>query len=558
MAGFQTYDASVLQFDFVPSGSTVSFRYVFGSDEYPEYANSVFNDTFGFFVNGQNCALVPGGNLPVSINTINGGNPTGTDARNGQYYVDNPYDLSAGSPINTELDGLTTVLTCAAPVTPGQTNHMKLAIADGTDAQLDSAVMLQAASLVSTPDPVHIATTLFGGGESGTSVSVPAHTAVTDQATLTGLTAGSAGGTVTYQVYGTADCTGAFTAAGTVPVNNGVVSPSNPLTLTTGTYYWLATYSGDASHAAIAATCGEEVLTVTAAVNSAPTISTGGPYQGAEGSPIYLIGTAVDAESDPMTYAWTVAPLSGTDPGAACTIAAPAALATTVVCNDDGVFTLTLKVSDGVNAPVSNTTTLTVANVAPVVTIVTPALTSTVDVGVAVPLTATFVDPGSNDTQTCSIAWGDGITTNGFVSGQTCTGNHTYATSGARTVLVKVIDDDAGVGTASVTVVAAEAGGKVTGGGHLGGCGGTSFGFVATVRENNGTLKGRVRDERPRSVPFHGRTVTSLVVSASATTRRRPLAGAGEWNGRSATRSPPPWSTTDRAADTPPRPPHSR
>jgi hypothetical protein len=528
MAGFDTYDASVLQFDFVPSGSKVTFRYLFGSDEYPEFANSVYNDTFGFFVNGQNCALVPDSNLPVSINTINGGNPVGVNARNPEYYVDNKYDAVAGSPIDTELDGMTTVLTCTAPTTPGQTNHMKLAIADGSDAKFDSAVMLQADSLVSPPDPVQITTTLLGAGESGSSVSVPPNTPVTGQATLTGPTASTAGGTVTYQAYGTPDCTGAITEAGTVPVNNGVVSPSNPVTLSPGTYYWLATYSGDSSHAGIATTCGGEIITVTAAVNSAPTISTGGPYQGAEGSPIYLTGTAVDAESDPMTYAWTVTPLSGTDVGAGCTIAGPATLATTVVCNDDGLYTLTLKVSDGVNAAVSKTTALTVANVAPVVTITTPAATSTVNVGVAVPLTATFVDPGSNDTQTCAIAWGDGTTTNGFVSGKTCTSSHTYLTSGARNVVVTVLDDDAGAGTAAVTVVAADAGGKVTGGGHLGGCGGTSFGFVAML-QNNGTLKGEF-EMNGRGLKFHGSTVTSLVVASTFLTAT--WSGAGEWNGR--------------------------
>ena len=46
LAGVSTFDASVLEFDFVPAGNTVSFNYVFSSDEYPEFANSSFNDTF--------------------------------------------------------------------------------------------------------------------------------------------------------------------------------------------------------------------------------------------------------------------------------------------------------------------------------------------------------------------------------------------------------------------------------------------------------------------------------------------------------------------------------
>jgi len=529
MAGFQTYDASVLQFDFVPAGSTVTFHYVFGSDEYPEYANSVYNDTFGLFVNGQNCALAPGSNLPVSINTINGGNPLGTNARDPQYYVDNNYDAIAGSPVATEFDGLTTVLTCTAPVTPGQTNHMKLAIADGSDQQLDSAVLLEADSLVSPPDPVQISTTLSGGGESGTALSIPGHTAVTDQATLGGAAAGSASGTVTYQVFSDSACSAAAVGAGTKTVTGGVVPASDPLTLSSGTYYWQASYSGDSTHASITSTCGDEVLTVTAAVNSPPTVSSGGPYNAAEGATTYLTGTAVDAEGDPMTYAWTVPPLSGTDPGAACTIANPAALATTVACNDDGVFTLMLKASDGVNTAVAVSTALTVANVAPVVTITSPASTSTVNVGTLVPLTATFVDPGTNDTQTCSIAWGDGTTTNGFLAAGTCTGSRTYVSAGARSVVVTVRDDDGGVGTATVTVVAADSGGKVTGGGHIGTCSGTTFGFVA-MSMPNGSLKGEL-EMNGRGVRFHGSTVTSLVVPSTLLSAS--WTGAGEWNGHS-------------------------
>src|SRR5207237_6677914 len=44
--------------------------------------------------------------------------------------------------------------TCTANVTPGVPNHMKLAIADASDANYDSAVFLKAASLITTPAPV--------------------------------------------------------------------------------------------------------------------------------------------------------------------------------------------------------------------------------------------------------------------------------------------------------------------------------------------------------------------------------------------------------------------
>jgi hypothetical protein len=50
--GFATFDATVLEFDFVPSTSVISFQYVFGSEEYNEFVNSAQNNVFGFFVNG--------------------------------------------------------------------------------------------------------------------------------------------------------------------------------------------------------------------------------------------------------------------------------------------------------------------------------------------------------------------------------------------------------------------------------------------------------------------------------------------------------------------------
>ncbi len=49
-----TYDASMLEFDFIPESDTLHFKYVFGSEEYSDYVNSQFNDVFGYFVSGPN------------------------------------------------------------------------------------------------------------------------------------------------------------------------------------------------------------------------------------------------------------------------------------------------------------------------------------------------------------------------------------------------------------------------------------------------------------------------------------------------------------------------
>lgn len=137
-----TYDAASLEFDFVPSSNHVYFTYVFGSDEYLEWVN-LYNDVFGFFVNGQNCATTPLGQS-VSIDTINSNVEP-------NLYRDNSFANPPANPINIESDGLTVEMICSAAVHAGQTNHMKLAIADTSDHILDSIVMLKSQSLSVVP-----------------------------------------------------------------------------------------------------------------------------------------------------------------------------------------------------------------------------------------------------------------------------------------------------------------------------------------------------------------------------------------------------------------------
>lgn len=146
-----TNDACVLEFDLVPYSTTLSFNYVFGSEEYEEYIDS-FNDVFAFFITGgteypaaTNIALVPGTSIPVSINNVNAGNPDipGDTGDNPEYYVGNP----EGFETTVQYDGFTTVLTAFATVTPCETYHLKLAIADACDGVFDSGVFLEANSL---------------------------------------------------------------------------------------------------------------------------------------------------------------------------------------------------------------------------------------------------------------------------------------------------------------------------------------------------------------------------------------------------------------------------
>lgn len=148
-------DRCVLEFDFVPISDTLKFRYVFGSEEYPEYANSSYNDVFGFFISGQNpaggnytnynIARIPGTSTVVSINSINNGSSNFGPCENCSYYRHN---LSPNNP-HIVYDGMTTVMTATVVVVPCQTYHIKLAVGDVSDGIYDTGVFLEANSFSS-------------------------------------------------------------------------------------------------------------------------------------------------------------------------------------------------------------------------------------------------------------------------------------------------------------------------------------------------------------------------------------------------------------------------
>jgi Calx-beta domain len=151
LSGYDLNDAAVLEFDFVAVGSTVSFNFVFGSDEYPEFVNGGFNDAFGFFLSGPgitgpytnnaaNIALIPNTNTPVTIDNVNSG-------LNSTYYVNNNNTVGNNNVI--ECDGFTTVLTASTDVQCGQSYHIKIAIGDAVDTSYDSFVFLEGNSFTS-------------------------------------------------------------------------------------------------------------------------------------------------------------------------------------------------------------------------------------------------------------------------------------------------------------------------------------------------------------------------------------------------------------------------
>jgi hypothetical protein len=146
--GAGTFDATVLEFDFVPTANQLFVQYVFGSEEYNEWVNSSFIDCFAFFLDGQNIAFVPSTTNPVSINSVNLG-------VNAASYRNNQLGVGTGNipgPYDIEVDGFTTPFTASATLTPNVTHHIKLVIADKSDRNFDSWVFLHGASF-STVNP---------------------------------------------------------------------------------------------------------------------------------------------------------------------------------------------------------------------------------------------------------------------------------------------------------------------------------------------------------------------------------------------------------------------
>ncbi len=116
--------------------------------------------------------------------------------------------------------------------------------------------------------PTVTTTTQTGAGVSGSSLTVPAGTAVSDRATITGAQAKSAGGTVTYTLFKDKKCTVPVGKPSTGAVAAGVAGPSAAVKPGVGTYYWTASYSGDAVlNGPSASACGTETLVVAQKAN---------------------------------------------------------------------------------------------------------------------------------------------------------------------------------------------------------------------------------------------------------------------------------------------------
>jgi hypothetical protein len=215
------------------------------------------------------------------------------------------------------------------------------------------------------------------------------------------------------------------------------------------------------------------------------------------------------------------------------------------------VNAITVTMTDKDNAAGSNGTTITVKNVAPVVTSVTGP-TAPLSMGSTVNVTANFTDLGTQDIHTCTINWDDGSTTSGVVTESggsgSCSASHIYAAAGVYSITATVTDDDTGSGSkgydVSFVVIYDPNGGFVTGGGWFTSAPGSypenptatgkaNFGFVSKYQSGknatnvpNGETEFQFKDG---DLNFHSSAYDpgSLVISGYKATYR----GTGTING---------------------------
>jgi sugar lactone lactonase YvrE len=188
-------------------------------------------------------------------------------------------------------------------------------------------------------------------------------------------------------------------------------------------------------------------------------------------------------------------------------------------------------------------TSVTVTNAAPVISGVTGP-TNPLALGTSATVTATFTDPGTQDTHSCTFSWDNGQpATAGSISESagsgSCTATRTYTAAGVYTVAATVTDDDTGSATKAFefVVVYDPSGGFVTGGGWINSppgaykadttsSGKANFGFVSKYQKGSTTPTGET-EFHAAGLDFHSTIYEWLVISGA----KAQYKGTGTVNG---------------------------
>lgn len=273
-----------------------------------------------------------------------------------------------------------------------------------------------------------------------------------------------------------------------------------------------------------------------------PVADAGGPYTVDEGAPVTLdASNSWDAVADhTLEYAW--------DLDNNGTFETPGKIVATAF-NDNGIYNVGLQVIDSAGASDTTTATVTVNNVAPAVTALTaPAI---VAVNTAFTVSATIVDPGTDDTHiNAECNFGDGGASHvgdidqpaDTVKASSADASHTdYIQPGIYTITMTLMDDDGGTGSASTQVVAYDpSAGFVTGGGWIDSpagaykadlslAGKANFGFVSKYQKGATKPTGQTEfNFQTGNFNFHSSSYDWLVVTGGNAAQYK---GSGTVNG---------------------------
>ena len=159
--GIHSINATVLEFDFVAAANSLSFNYIFASNEYQYDYPCEYSDGFAFLIKEagtadpyKNLAVLPNTTTPVSSVNIHPKIGPGTRPGGIAYSGCNASNESYFDRLNTNTSpvnyaGQTDVMTAQTNVIAGKKYHVKLVIADDTYRYLESAIFLEAGSFAS-------------------------------------------------------------------------------------------------------------------------------------------------------------------------------------------------------------------------------------------------------------------------------------------------------------------------------------------------------------------------------------------------------------------------
>ena len=401
----------------------------------------------------------------------------GTYDVTGTSHSDNACAVSAGADTHTEENAIVVQAANAAPVLAAIGNK---SIGEGstltfTASATDSDVPAQTLSysLISPPPGAAIVsgtgvfTWIPADGPQSATITVRATDngtpPMSDEETITvtvnnvapvvsaGADANIIGG-ATFAQAGSFTDPGADTWTATVDYGDG--SGSQPLTLvlpaktfalnhaytTPGNYTVTVSVTDDDGET------GTDQVSVNVA-NNQPVVSAGGDQTINEGATFAQNGSFTDPDAD----TWTATVDYGDGSGPQVLALTPAkGFSLSHVYTDNGVFTVTVTVTDNHGSSGTDNVVVTVNNIAPVVT---AGADETIDEGSTFSRAGSFTDPGA-DTWTATVNYGDGsgVQTLALTPAKTFALAHTYTDNGTYTVTVTVTDDDGAPGSDQVTV----------------------------------------------------------------------------------------------------------